>query len=320
MFGQTLFQPNGRNVWAYLSSHGASDWHFKLMWRHTFVCFHTTVSQYHFRFCPGKAREGGLAGDWQRTKVDMCFYVEPLTGTEFWSCYYAAIWPMYLWCNWSPATGCNMDEWYCCTSPYNTLQFRIDSLCIIVPDPWLDLPKPLSRWADLLFRGFAPNVPQNLPQQSQCAVRWVLVLPRDIQACPNRISIDCHSIGKPTCCRRFVASRWWSLWGQYLQFYTGIKLLIVGEVSVLVFHVIDNTQNNFWTRELRFTDLKLLSSDFKSLVNRSEVWVSALQLDLARIPWYHWYPLHYTYHFDKIFWDSCHESWLQRIQWPQALV
>ena len=139
-------------------------------------------------------------------------------GRNFGSCYYAAIWPMYLWCNWSPATGCNMEEWYCCTSPYNTLQFRIDSLCIIVPDPWLDLPKPLSRWADLLFRGFAPNVPQNLPQQSQCAVRWVVVLPRDIQTYPNRISIECHSIGKPTCCRRFVASRWWSLWGQYLQF------------------------------------------------------------------------------------------------------
>lgn len=41
------------------------------------------VSFYHCRFCPGKARGGGPAGDWQRTKVDMCFYFEP-TGTEFW--------------------------------------------------------------------------------------------------------------------------------------------------------------------------------------------------------------------------------------------
>ena len=213
MFGQTLFQPNGRNVWAYLSSHGASDWHFKLMWRHTFVCFHTTVSQYHFRFCPGKAREGGLAADKGR-HVFLRWAVDRDGILELLLCCYLTNVPVVqlITCNWLQHGRMIL--------LYESIQYPTVPYWFIAHHCATSLARSSQapQRADLLFRGFAPNVPQNLPQQSQCAVRWVVVLPRDIQTYPNRISIECHSIGKPTCCRRFVASRWWSLWGQYLQF------------------------------------------------------------------------------------------------------
>ena len=171
MSGQALFHPNVRNVWAYLSYHGASDWHFKLTWSNMSVCFLLSLSilsrkSERRRTCRRLTADKGrhVLLLWADRDGILNFGASAMT-------YHAAISAMYLWCNWSPVTGCNVDKW--CTIPYNALQFRIDSLCIFVPDPSLDLLMPLSRWANLLFRGFAANVPQNLPQQSQCAVRWV---------------------------------------------------------------------------------------------------------------------------------------------------